>query len=99
MINEVPKMNLLYDFPDIFTYYWVFVLVIGVVTFIGSVLIIILMVFIIRKIVKRNRQVYDNAVEMQEKALEEKECEFCGGLLKGTDRECPHCAAPIKYND
>lgn len=96
-------MNLLIDVPDafsgIFTTFWVFAVVIGVVSVIFTILFIVLIVFVVRKAMKRNEQVFDNAIEMQEKALEEKECQYCGGLLKGTDRECPHCSAPVKYND
>ena len=95
-------MNLLADVPDIFSglfsTLWVFIVVITVISVIAMVCIIGLIIFIIRKAMKRSGQIIDQQIELQEKALEEKECEYCGGLLKGTDRVCPHCSAPVKYN-
>ncbi|MHA1127246.1 MAG: hypothetical protein ACTSQX_16595 [Candidatus Heimdallarchaeota archaeon] len=92
-------MNLLLEVPDmfdgIFEAVWVFIVVTIVISIVSMACIIGLIIFIVRKSMKRSGQIIDHQIEIQEKALEE----FCGGLLKGTDRECPHCAAPVQYND
>ncbi|MHA1354241.1 MAG: hypothetical protein ACTSR1_03585, partial [Candidatus Heimdallarchaeota archaeon] len=95
-------MSLLLEIPDmfsgIFTTVWVFVVVIIVISLVSMVCIIGLIIFLVRKTMKKSGQIIDQQMEIQEKALEEKECEFCGGMLKGTDRECPNCSAPVQYS-
>ena len=96
-------MNLLLEVPDlfsgIFATVWVFIVVVVIISVVSMVCIIGLIIFLVRKTMKRSGQIIDQQIEIQEKALEEKECQYCGGLLKGTDRECPHCSAPVKYSN
>ncbi|MHA1354228.1 MAG: hypothetical protein ACTSXA_08385 [Candidatus Heimdallarchaeota archaeon] len=94
LLMEIPDM-----FADIFSAVWVFILVTIIVSVVGMACFIGLIVFIIRKTMKRSGRIIDQQIEIQEKALEEKECEFCGGMLKGTDRECPNCSAPVQYSE
>ncbi|MHA1442178.1 MAG: hypothetical protein ACTSPK_09995 [Candidatus Heimdallarchaeota archaeon] len=96
-------MSLLLEIPDmfsgIFSVVWVFILVTIIISLVATACVIGLIIFFVRKMMQRNKQIVDHQMEIQEKALEEKECEFCGGMLKGTDRECPNCSAPVQYSE
>ena len=103
MVIEVKDMNILQDVPDmfddIFQYYWVFVVVLVVVSVVGVACITGIILFFVFKVFRKSGQMIDKQMDLHEKAVSQKECEFCGGAIPGLATECPNCGAPAKANE
>ena len=83
-------------FTGIFTSFWVFLIIAIVISLVIFVGMILLMVFLFRKMMK-GKQESDELFEQQyAEASKEIHCEFCGRKVPQGAIECPNCGAEVK---